>query len=357
MKENLTVEQIREVLKNVKAPAARASIIELNQVVKVEVRESSVVVDISLKEHSSLVEKSLKFQIEKAIAELSSDAQVAVNFSHPQEHETAKPQNRIGSIIAVGSGKGGVGKSAVTVNLAVALQRAGHRVGILDCDIYGPSIPTMLGVADQKPMMLNGRIQPIQAFDLKVMSAGFFVEPGQGLIWRGPMIHKLIQQFIQDVDWDGTDVLLVDLPPGTGDAPLSLSQTIPLTGAVMVSMPQKISLIDVHKGASMFNQVKVPILGVIENMSHYVCPSCSHDEEIFDRGGVEKFCKEQGLAYLGDIPIDSRIRKLSDEGRPYLQDNLDSPAGKAFVTISKRLAPFIRTAEDVEELDAIKVSI
>jgi ATP-binding protein involved in chromosome partitioning len=344
---SLTSEAIIEALKSVRPPASKVSLVELQAISKIEVSEKSVLVEVTLPEVTVVIEKSIRYQIEKAVSALSSDAQVAVEFKTAKPAESEKP--KIATLLAVGSGKGGVGKSSVSVNLAIAFQQLGYRVGILDCDIYGPSIPTMLNVEDQKPVMLDGKIQPIEAFGLKVMSAGFFVEKGQGLIWRGPMIHKLIQQFFQDVNWGELDVLVVDLPPGTGDAPLSLAQTMPLSGAVMVSMPQKVSLIDVHKGISMFQQVQVPILGVVENMSTFVCPHCKHEEEIFDRGGVKKFCGELGLSYLGDIPIEPKIRQTSDQGLPFMLDHKDSAAGKAITQIAKKLQPFLKSLEDASE--------
>jgi ATP-binding protein involved in chromosome partitioning len=348
----LSKETILSVLKSVRVPGARLDIVEGNQISRLDLSEQTVFVELQLTELNPTFEKSLRFQIEKAIQGIDSSAQVVVEFrklSSTGENSTVtekKISSRVGTMIAVGSGKGGVGKSAVSVNLAIAFQQLGYTVGILDCDVYGPSIPTMLNVVDQKPMMLNAKIQPIEAFGLKIMSAGFFVEPGQSIVWRGPMIHKLIQQFVNDVAWDGTDILIVDLPPGTGDAPLSLAQTMPLTGAVMVSMPQQVSIIDVHKGISMFNQVKVPILGVIENMSQFVCPHCEHVSEIFDRGRVKKFCESLGVSYLGDIPIEPKVRELSDAGRPFMLDHAQSPAGKAIAQIARRLQPFIKTYDD-----------
>lgn len=356
----LNEDRIRELLKNVKLPAARADIIEGQNLSRIEIREQSILIEVIVPEVNAMTQKSLQFQIEKAVKAEFADAQIALELkTHETVHHQAAPRpinERVGALIAVASGKGGVGKSSMSVNLAVAFQKLGFRVGILDCDVYGPSIPTMLKVEDQKPMMLNGKIQPIEAYGMKVMSAGFFVEPGQGIIWRGPMLHKLIQQFVNDVSWDGIDVMVVDLPPGTGDAPLSLSQTMPLTGAVMVSTPQAVSIIDVHKGVSMFNQVKVPILGVIENMSHFVCPNCKHDEEIFDRGHVRAFCQELNLPYLGDVPIEPKLRAMSDQGRPFLLDHEDSPAGKAIMQVAKRLQPFLRTADEAGD-SAVKLVV
>lgn len=340
-------EQIIRALNEVKAPGVRESIVELNQLSGLEVEGNTLKLEVTLPELNPMLEKSLKFQIEKKLESLSLGLNFSIQFIVADAKQ--KSSNQIATFIAIGSGKGGVGKSSMTVNLASAFQRLGYAVGILDCDIYGPSIPTMLGVVDQKPFMLDGRVQPIEAFGFKIMSAGFFVDAGQSVIWRGPMIHKLIQQFVQDVNWGKLDILLIDLPPGTGDAPLSLVQTLPLTGAVMVSMPQKVSIIDVHKGISMFQQVKVPILGVIENMSHYECSHCHQVENIFDRGGVRKFAEGLGVPYLGDVPIDPRLRALSDEGRPFMADHHDTPAGKAIMQIAKRLQPFVKSLDAVQE--------
>lgn len=340
----MTQQEIIEALRGVKVPGASSSIVDAQLIKGIDLQERSLVLTIGLSQPDPMIEKSLKFQIEKALPQF----QVGLEFASSQK--PSKP--KIGSVIAVGSGKGGVGKSSVTVNLAVAFQRMGYSVGILDCDLYGPSVPTMLNVENQKPFMLNGRVQPIEAYGLRVMSAGFFIEPGQGLIWRGPMIHKLIQQFWNDVDWGDLDILLVDLPPGTGDAPLSLSQVLPLTGALMVSTPQMISLIDVQKAVAMFGQVKVPILGVVENMSVYECANCHHQEAIFDRGRVRDFCRERNLSYLGDIPIDPRIRAGADQGEPFMLAHAeDSVAGKALVRMAGALQPFLRKASEAVDTD------
>lgn len=346
----LKKEDILAALRAVKAPGSKESIVDQNQIDQIDVREESILIVLKVPDLSPLVEKSLRFQIDSAIKKLSSTAQLAIEFKALNK----APSTPIPTLFAVGSGKGGVGKSSVAANLAIAFQKLGYQVGVLDCDIYGPSIPTMMGVEGQKPMMMDSKIQPIESHGLKIMSAGFFIEPGQSLVWRGPMIHKLIQQFIHDVDWKNLDILIIDLPPGTGDAPLSLAQTIPLTGAVMVSMPQQVSIIDVHKGISMFQQVKVPVLGVIENMSHFVCPSCQHVEAIFDRGGVKNFCRDLGVSYLGDIPIDPSIRATADQGKPFLIEHENSEAGKALMNIARRLQPFVRTHEDSAQ-DQIKL--
>ena len=208
------------------------------------------------------------------------------------------------NIIAVAAGKGGVGKSTVTTNLAAALYRSGASVGILDADIYGPSIPQMMGDPDVPAAVDTGnKITPAIHHGLRVISVGFFVERGGAVIWRGPMVHKLLQQFLEDVEWGTLDYLLIDLPPGTGDAQLSLSQLIPVTGAVMVTTPQEVSVIDVEKAMSMWKRVEIPVLGVVENMSYYVCPTCGHHDEIFSRGGGQRLAERENVPFLGEVPL------------------------------------------------------
>jgi ATP-binding protein involved in chromosome partitioning len=345
----LTHEVLLKALEAVKLPAQKQNVVEAKLISRLELQEKSVFLEYRLPQLNSMFEKSLRFQTEKVLKALDSELQLSVEFIEQVEEAPQAPsQPQIGTIIAVGSGKGGVGKSSITVNLAMALKKLKYRVGILDCDLYGPSIPTMMGVEGKKPMMLNGKIQPIEAHGMKIMSAGFFMEEGQGLVWRGPMIHKLIQQFYKDVDWEGTDVLLVDLPPGTGDAPLSLSQTMPLTGVVLVSLPQKISLIDVRRAHAMFDQVKVPVLGLIENMSEFICPECQHSSEIFSRGGAKDFCEEMKIPFLGEIPIDPQLRKLCDEGTPYLMKFEETAGGQAFMRVAEGLKSVIRTADELD---------
>lgn len=353
----MTHDEVVKLVSDVKLPGQRQNITEARLLQHLEVQESSVLFRLQLPEENPTFERSLRYQIQKAVHEKFPTASVVVEFqvAHQQQKQDAqrKPP-RIGTIIAVGSGKGGVGKSSVTVNLATALKKLKYKVGILDCDIYGPSIPTLMGVEGKKPLVVDNKIQPIEAHGMQLMSAGFFVEEGQGLVWRGPMIHKLISQFYWDVNWDNTDVLLIDLPPGTGDAPLSLAQNMPLTGAVLVSLPQKLSLIDVHKAAAMFQHLKVPIFGIVENMSEYVCESCGEKAEIFPSGGVNKFAQELGLPVLGNIPIDPRLRRLSDEGKPYLLEFEDTAAGQSFMELAKRLQPMLKTADDWEEEEIVK---
>jgi ATP-binding protein involved in chromosome partitioning len=225
------------------------------------------------------------------------------------------------NVIAVGAGKGGVGKSTVAVNLAIGLRETGARVGLLDADVYGPSIPKMLGNEGAHPVGEGpNRIQPLEAHGLKTMSMGFVLDPERPMIVRGPIVHTVIRQFLGDVVWGELDYLVVDLPPGTGDVALSLAQSVPVTGAVVVSTPQDVSLIDVHKAVSMFRTLKVPLLGLVENMSYYHCPACGHRDDVFGHGGAEAWAKAQGIPFLGGIPLHAGVRAGGDGGVPALAD-------------------------------------
>jgi ATP-binding protein involved in chromosome partitioning len=243
------------------------------------------------------------------------------------------------NIIAVAAGKGGVGKSTVATNLALALRQHGATVGLLDADVYGPSVPTMLGPPDAPAGMKPGnKITPAVHWGIRAISVGMFVERDNAVVWRGPMIHKLLQQFVDDVEWGNVDYLVVDLPPGTGDAQLSLSQLIPVTGAVIVTTPQEVALIDVIKAISMFKKVEIPILGVVENMSYYVCPACGHHDEIFARGGGQLLAKEMSAPFLGEVPIDSKVRHGGDSGRPVVVAAPESEHAKLFMQLAARVA-------------------
>jgi ATP-binding protein involved in chromosome partitioning len=243
------------------------------------------------------------------------------------------------NVIAVAAGKGGVGKSTVAVNLALALQRHGAKVGLLDCDVFGPSIPTMLGAPEVPPSASkDSRIIPAIHQGVKVISVGFFVDKDEAVVWRGPMVHRLLQQFLGDVDWGDLDYLVCDLPPGTGDVQLSLSQLIPIAGSVMVTTPQEVSIVDVVKGIAMFEKVEIPILGIVENMSYYKCPACGHHDEIFSHGGGKRLAQEVGTQFFGEIPIDTRIRFGGDAGVPVIIASPDSENAQIFMDIASKAA-------------------
>jgi ATP-binding protein involved in chromosome partitioning len=266
--------------------------------------------------------------------------QSAPSQNQPEGH----PLPGVKHIIAVSSGKGGVGKSTVTVNLAVALKQEGRLVGIMDADIYGPNIPTMIGVT--KETGKDGeKILPAEGQGVKVISMGFFVPEDTPVVWRGPMVHSAIQQFFRDVVWGELDYLLIDLPPGTGDVPLTLSQLVPLTGAITVTTPQEVALQDVRKGMMMFKKVNVPLLGVIENMSYFVCGHCGERTEIFSTGGGERAAQKFEIPFLGRIPIDPSIREGGDKGNPIVSHDPSSPQAQGFLQIAQTLVANIEQAE------------
>lgn len=258
----------------------------------------------------------------------------------PQEEGASARPNIIPGVkhvIAISSGKGGVGKSTVAVNLAVALSLNGAKVGLLDADIYGPNIPMMMGV-EKTPEQQEGKITPAESHGIKLISMGFFVPEETAVVWRGPMVHTAIQQLFRDVLWGELDYLLIDLPPGTGDAQLTLTQLVPLAGAVTVTTPQEVALHDVRKGIMMFQKVNVPLLGIVENMSFFVCGHCGERTEIFSHGGGERAAEKLGIPFLGRVPIDPAIRAGGDTGNPIVIAKPDSPQAKAFREIADKLA-------------------
>jgi ATP-binding protein involved in chromosome partitioning len=248
-----------------------------------------------------------------------------------------QPLPGVANILAVGSGKGGVGKTTLSVNLAVALTKLGYKVGLLDGDVYGPNVPLMLGTNQQPRATSAERIEPIQAYGLKVISVGFLNPGDKPIIWRGPMLHQIIRQFLNSVDWGELDYLIIDLPPGTGDVALSLIQTVPLTGAIVVSTPSDVSLQDGRKAIEMFRQMKVDLVGVVENMSYFVCPHCSHEIDIFSRGGVERTAQQFHTPFLGSIQIDPELRKGGDTGKPVVLEGENAPHAKSLYEFARKV--------------------
>ncbi len=248
-----------------------------------------------------------------------------------------QPLPGVEAIIAVGSGKGGVGKTTLAVNLAVALTKMGHKVGLLDADVYGPNVPLMLGVNSQPRMVGENRIEPLEAFGLKVISVGFLNPGDKPIIWRGPMLHQILKQFLGLVEWGALDYMIVDLPPGTGDIALSLVQSVPLTGAVVVSTPSDVSLQDARKAIEMFRQMKVDLVGVVENMSYFTCPHCNHEIDIFSRGGAEKMAQQFDVPFLGSIELDPEVRKSGDGGKPIVMEGENSPHAKSLYEFARKV--------------------
>src|SRR5271154_6121125 len=255
-----------------------------------------------------------------------------------QPPQGPQPLPGVETIIAVGSGKGGVGKTTLAVSLALALAKLGHKVGLLDADVYGPNVPLMLGISAQPKVLAENRIEPLEVHGLKVISVGFLNPGDKPLIWRGPMLHSIIKQFLGSVVWGQLDYLVVDLPPGTGDVALSLIQTVPLTGAIVVSTPSDVSLQDARKAIEMFRQMKVDLVGMVENMSYFVCPHCQHEIDIFSRGGAEKTAKQFAIAFLGSVELDPEIRKSGDIGVPAVLQGEDSSHAKSLFAFARNVA-------------------
>ena len=270
------------------------------------------------------------------------------NMENKIQNNGIKPEG-IKNIIAIASGKGGVGKSTLTTNLALSLSNKNIKVGILDADIYGPSQPRMLGLQKEKPRQSsNGKITTVDKFNVKCMSIGFLIDEEKPMVWRGPMVQGALEQLIKDVDWGEIDILLIDMPPGTGDVQLTMSQRVPLSGAIIVSTPQDIALIDARKGLNMFNKVNVPIIGIVENMSYYICPNCNSKANIFDNGGAKQTAKDMDVEFLGEIPLDIDIRINSDQGEPNKTVVKESNNAVYFDSISEQIINYLKTLDPAE---------
>jgi len=329
---------ILERLKTVQDPELRRDIVSLGFVKNIKICSPIVSFEIERTSPASMVSERLKAEAKAAVRELPGIEEVNVQVS--ASVETAQT-GAIQSMIAIASGKGGVGKSTVAANLAVALQRAGARVGVCDADVYGPSQGIMFGTDERPEADAQRRLIPVEAHGVKLMSMGLLTSKETPVIWRGPMATKLIQQFMAGVAWGELDYLIIDLPPGTGDVQLTLTQSVPLTGAVIVTTPQDVARTIAEKGLRMFEPVQVPVLGVIENMSYFECSHCHQRTHIFSQGGGEKISAEFGLPFLGGIPIDPEVVAAGDQGEPIVARNPDSPASRAYLEIAQRLASAI----------------
>jgi ATP-binding protein involved in chromosome partitioning len=340
----ITEPQVKDALGKVVDPALGHDIVSYRIYRIAEVQGDDVLVRLDIPSHAypAADRAELKQRVVTAVQALGAKrvtviAEVSTAYlPTPSDKATLKgPKN----VIAVAAGKGGVGKSTVAVNLALALTKHGAKVGLLDADVFGPSIPTMLGTPEVPPQASKeSRIIPAIHHGMKVISVGFFVDKDEAVVWRGPMVHRLLQQFLGDVDWGELDYLVCDLPPGTGDVQLSLSQLIPIAGAVMVTTPQEVSIVDVVKGIAMFEKVEIPILGIVENMSYYKCPACGHTDEIFSHGGGKRLAQEIGTVFFGEIPIDTRIRFGGDAGVPIVISSPDSENAQRFMDLATKAA-------------------
>jgi ATP-binding protein involved in chromosome partitioning len=340
----LTADSARQILSRVMDPALEVDVVKHRIVTAVEVQGAEVLVSVDIPTHAYPQDKrrELTLRIETALKEAGAGGvtvmqRVVTAYQPPPSEKALLPG--VKNIIAVAAGKGGVGKSTVATNLALALRAHGASVGVLDADVFGPSMPTMLGPAEAVPAASpDQKIVPALHHGLKVISVGFFTSKEEAVVWRGPMVHRLLQQFLGEVVWGDLDYLVVDLPPGTGDVQLSLSQLIPVTGAIMVTTPQEVSIVDVVRAIAMFNKVEIPVLGVVENMSFYRCPSCGHHDEIFSHGGGKRLAQEIGSEFLGEIPIDTRIRFGGDSGVPIVVSAPDSEHATRFLEMASKVA-------------------
>jgi ATP-binding protein involved in chromosome partitioning len=346
--DNQALEQaVLNALRTVKDPDLNKDIVALNFIKDLEIIDGNVSFAIELTTPACPVKKEMEQWARDAVMGVSGVREVQIRMTSSVSRSTAAAGKQgipgVKNIVAIGSGKGGVGKSTVTVNLAVALAQAGASVGLLDADIYGPNIPLMMGI-EGRPHALDDRIQTLSNYGVRVMSMGFLTSDDTPLIWRGPMLHSVIQQFLHQVDWGELDYLLIDLPPGTGDVQLSLTQTVPLMGAVIVSTPQDVALQDARKAIMMFRQVRVEILGIVENMSYFQCPKCNERTPIFSHGGGAATAAKYDVPFLGEVPLDVALREGGDAGKPIVAGDPKSLVAQAFAQIAERIAAQVSIA-------------
>jgi ATP-binding protein involved in chromosome partitioning len=333
----VTREEVLAALESVHLPEGGASLVKSGRLNEIVVDDGKVAFSIAITPKEAMSLEPTRAAAEAAVKALRGVDQALVMLTAeraPPRAKMAASQTGIPGVrhlVAVASGKGGVGKSTTTANLAVALSTLGLKVGVLDADIYGPSMPTVFGITG-KPRLLSGRtLEPMEAYGVKVMSIGFLVDPEAAMIWRGPMVISAITQLLREVAWGELDVLMVDMPPGTGDAQLTLAQQTPLSGAVIVSTPQDLALIDARRGVAMFRKVEVPILGILENMSTFICPACGTRSDIFGHGGARHEAEKLGVPLLGEIPLAMPIRETSDSGRPIVAADPGGPLAAAYL--------------------------
>jgi len=339
------VDHVRAALATVQDPDLKKDLVALNMIRDLTVTDGTARFRLVLTTGACPVKKELEDRCRSAATSIAGvmRAEITVEAEVPKGAGNNELIPGVRHVIGVGSGKGGVGKSTVAANLACALAATGARVGLLDADIYGPSVPTMMGVC-KEPFVTNKKMIPLEAHGIKLISMGFLVPPEQAVIWRGPMVVSALRQFLGDVLWGELDYLIIDLPPGTGDVQISLAQNARLAGAVVVTTPQTVALDDARRSVAMFQKTNVPLLGIVENMSQFVCPACGHVEDIFDSGGGERYARELGLPFLGAIPLEPGIRRAGDAGTPAVLAAPNSPSAAAFRLLAGRVAAEISKA-------------
>lgn len=351
----VTLEAVQTVLQTLSDPNTGKDFLTSKAARNIRVDGGDVSLDIELGYPAKTQIDGMRRAVIEAIRALPGVANVSVNvYSKIVAHSVqrgVKLLPGVKNIVAVASGKGGVGKSTTAVNLALALAAEGASVGILDADIYGPSLPQMLGLNGRQPESSDAKtIEPLDAYGIQAMSIGFMVDVDTPMVWRGPMVVQALNQLLMDTNWRDVDYLIVDMPPGTGDIQLSLSQQVPVTGAVIVTTPQDIALIDARKGLKMFEKVGVPILGIVENMSIHICSNCGHAEHIFGAGGAEKMCADYDVDFLGSLPLDIQIRELADSGRPTVVGSPESKSAEIYRAIARQVA--VKLSERAKDMSS-----
>jgi ATP-binding protein involved in chromosome partitioning len=339
------IDQVREALAKIKYPGMSRDIVSFGMLRDVQLEGGTLIVTLEMKSADAAIEEQVSGEVKNAIGKLGGFERLELRVVKAAAHEHGqrpagvgadpftgrKPIKGVKNIVAVASGKGGVGKSTVATNLAVGLAKKGQKVGLLDADIYGPSVHMMFGAQDLRPTSYDGKtLEPFVKHGVKFMSIGLLLGQDTPVIWRGPMVMKMLDQFMNDVNWGDLDVLVLDLPPGTGDAQLTIVQKVPLAGAVIVTTPQNVALMDAVRGLEMFKRVEVPVVGLVENMSFFTCPKCGTESHIFSHGGGVRTASELGIALLGEVPLETTVREAGDEGTPIVLAKPESASAKAF---------------------------